>query len=164
MQSPALKTPHLLKKEAESTELDVHAKRDLVFLVYKTILDQLGQAEKSHAFKSLIKRMPEHEIDMEWRAIADGTVPKALKAMLSGKMDREDLEGLANLYNGIAVPYFRSYHGEVPKEDMQWAHEQIKQFFDKVDEKIPALPGDNKKLLEGFTKRVQARYAIQKKA
>lgn len=161
MQSPAIIAPRLPKKESEEKELDVHAKKDLVFLVYKTILDQLDQGEKSHTFKTLIKRMPEHEIDMEWQAIADGTVPKALKAMLSGKMDREDLEGLANLYNGIAVPYFRSYHGEVPKEDMQWAHQQIKHFFDKVDEKIPALPSNDKKLLESFTKKVLAVYKLQ---
>jgi len=164
MQSLPTLPPNMLKKDTDGHSLDLNTKKDLVFLIYKTILDQLEQSEKAHMFKALIKKMPEHEIDMEWNAIADGTVPKALKAMLSGKMDREDLEQLGELYNGIAVPYFRSYHGDVPKEDMQWAHKQIKEFFDKVDEKIPALPGVDKKQIAGFTKKVLAQYDIQKKA
>jgi len=155
-----LKTPNLLKKEAGKS-LDTHAKKDLVLLVYKTILEQLDQRSRIHLFQSLIKKMPEHEIDMEWKAIEDGTVSSALRSLLSGKMDRSDLEHLGALYNGIAVPYFKDYNGKVPKEDMEWAHSQIKEFFDQVDTKIKTLPVEKEKLkIEGFVSKVKDYYAI----
>mgnify|MGYP000231381524 CR=1 FL=1 len=115
--------------------LDPVTKKQLLFLVYQTILKGMGQPEKSSAFKSLIDKMPAHDVDLEWKAITDGTVTKGLKSFLSGGMDAEDLHGLAGLFDGIAKPFFTEYDGQVPEDDMKWAHNEIKDFFDKVYEK-----------------------------
>lgn len=122
--------------------LDIKTKKDMLYLVYQTLLTQLGQTGKLSIFKAAISHMPEHEIDMEWEAIQNGTASKALQAMMSGNLDAEDMQQLGQLFEGIAVPYFDQYHGNVPKEDMKWAHNEIKDFFDKVHNKAGnQLPG-----------------------
>lgn len=117
-------------------------KREMLGMVYHAILTAMGREDTLPVLQRALEIMPEREIDLEWRAVMDGTVSKIVKTMTRGEMTQDELEELGALYEGLAVPYFRDYKGDVPQEDLEWAHDQIKEFFDRVSEGDPALTGN----------------------
>jgi len=135
-------------KQKPGQALDDGAKRVLITTVYDAILNRMGRESQLPMFKQAIKKMPAHEIEMEWKAIEDGTISKVIKMMLKG-VPEEHGEEFAAIWEGLAKPYFRDYKGNVPKEDLEWAHKEIKNFLDKVeDTQTKQLGGGDKKLLK----------------
>lgn len=145
------------KMDLEKSEhLPPEDKRDLLKLVYTAILKGLGREGDLPVFERAIKMIPDKEVEQEWRAILDGTVSKIIKTMLKGgPQNPEDQEELAAIWEGLAVPYFRDYKGDVPKEDLEWAHQQISDYFDRIEEKemaqdtTPKLKEGRKQLRSG---------------
>jgi hypothetical protein len=119
----------------KAQNLTPEVKRDTLKMVYHTILKGLGRENEMAVFERAIKMIPEREVDQEWRAVMDGTVSKIVKTMMKGDLTPEEIEELGAIYEGLAKPYFRDYQGDVPAEDLEWAHNQIKEYFDKVADK-----------------------------
>lgn len=142
--------------------LKIKDKRELLKLVYQTLWTKLGRGSPMLITK-LIDHLPDHEVEMEWEHVVDGTVSTALRAILSGSMDKNDFKGLAQLFEGIVVPYIRDYKGKVPKEDMQWAHKEIKEFFKNLETKHNLLPPSSpKKLLGSFLSKIECLSSPEK--
>jgi hypothetical protein len=45
------------------------------------------------------------------------------------------------------VPYFRDYKGKVPKEDLEFAHQVVRDYFKGIKRTEPALKEGSKTLL-----------------
>lgn len=121
---------------ARSENLTPTTKRDLLEKVYETILTGLGREEQMPTLKRAIKMIPDREVEAEWEAVMDGTVSKMVKTMMNmDKLSPEELEEWGAIWEGLAKPYFRDYKGDVPKEDLKWAHNMIKDYFDRVADK-----------------------------
>lgn len=138
----------------KSENLPPVEKRNLLQLVYTAILTALGREAELGIFERAIKMIPDREVEQEWKAILDGTVSKIIKTMMKGgPQDPEDQEELAAIWEGIAGPYFNNYKGDVPEEDLEWAHKQISEYFDKVEKKLsedgPRLSGNDQRQLKG---------------
>lgn len=119
----------------KSESLPPEEKRGLLELVYKALLTGLGREGDIPVFQRAIKMIKDKEVELEWRAIMDGTVSKIVKTMLKGgPSNEEDKEELAAIWEGLARPYFQDYKGDVPEEDLEWAHDQIREYFDKISE------------------------------
>jgi len=135
-------------KQKPGQALDDGTKRVLLTTVYDTILNRMGKENQLPMFKQAIKQMPAHEIEMEWKAIEDGTVSRIIKMMLKGVPEEHEQDFVA-IWEGLAKPYFRDYKGNVPKEDLEWAHKEIKDFLDKVEGTPPKqLKGNDQKRIK----------------
>jgi len=131
-QRPKVHDPKELKNLPLSTI------KDMTGLAYTVILKKLGKDSPSmqHLLKNAINQLSEHELKLEWEAICDGTVSTIVETMMniSGQPD-EVKQDIVNLFEGLAVPYFRDYKGKVPKEDLEWAHKQVKDFFQNIKDR-----------------------------
>jgi len=116
----------------KARDLPVDGKRDMLKMFYQSLLTALGREGEFGIFERAIKMIPEREVEQEWRAIMDGTVSKIVNTLVKGNLTPEELEELGAIFEGLARPYFQDYKGEVPQEDLEWAHDQIKDYFDKV--------------------------------
>ena len=119
----------------ENVNLPVSAVKNMVELAYTAILKNLGRGDTVNVLKNAINHLSDHELQLEWKAICDGTVTNIVETLLSIG-DRPDLQkDVVNLFEGLAVPYFKQYKGNVPKEDLEWAHQQVKEFFETIKDK-----------------------------
>lgn len=126
--------PSIIEIE-KSKNVPTSEKRHILEMFYSALLTGLDRKGDIEIFKKAIYRIPEREIEQEWSAILDGTVSKIVDTLVKRDLDPEDLDELASLYEGLAVPYFKDYEGDVPEEDLDWAHKQVKEYFDKVSRK-----------------------------
>jgi hypothetical protein len=123
--------------------------RNLVGLAYGVILKKLGRTDPQtiQIFDQAIKHLSEHELKLEWESIVDGTVSNIVETMLDWEGQTDIVkQDIVNIFEGLARPYFTQYKGNVPKEDLEWAHKQLKEYFQNLKgTKQPALESKKEK-------------------
>jgi len=120
----------LVPAEEKAAALPDKEKRDALNMFYKTLLTAMGREGDISTFEKAIKQIPAREIDMEFDAVMDGTVSKIVKTLVRNDLSPEEQAEMGAIFQGLAQPYFRDYKGDVPQEDLEWAHNQIKDFFE----------------------------------
>jgi hypothetical protein len=119
----------------KTKNLPVSTVKQMVALAYTAILKKLGR-DDSHTislFKTALNNLSEHELRLEWQAIADGTVSSIVETMLTWDQQSERTQkDIVQIFEGLAVPYFRDYKGKVPKEDLEFAHQLVKDYFQNL--------------------------------
>lgn len=137
----------------KSKNLPLAEIKNLVGLVYQAILKKLGRDDSRtmSMFKAAINQLSEHELKLEWESIADGTVSRIIDTMLNFDSHSEQKkQDIMNIFEGLAVPYFRDYKGKVPKEDLEWAHKLVRDYFKEIKQNEPLLKGgSSQKMLTG---------------
>ena len=124
--------------------LPLSAVRSMVGLAYTAILKKLNRTDPHtiRVFDAAIKHLSEDELMLEWEAIVDGTVSRIVHTMMTFDQQPDTVkQDIVNIFEGLAAPYFRDYKGKVPKEDLEWAHKQIKDYFQNLKQKEPNLLG-----------------------
>lgn len=124
--------------------LPLAEKKTMVGLVYQAILKKLGRDDPRtmSLFKAAINHLSKDELEMEWEALEDGTVSNIVSTMINFDQQTEEVkQDIANIFEGLAKPYFVDYRGNVPKEDLKWAHNVIKDYFADLKRKEPLLKG-----------------------
>jgi hypothetical protein len=142
----------------QDRSLPVDAVKDLVATVYKAILKKLGRYDSYtwQTFQNAIRHMKNEELKLEWEAILDGTISNVVETLQHfGEQDETVQKDIINIFEGLAKPYFEKYKGDVPKEDLEWAHKLIRDYFaDLKRQKIleeagPAALPEPRRMLEG---------------
>ena len=137
--------PYQEQRPAETGKnLPLAEKKVMVGLVYHAILKKLGRDDQRTLtlFKAAINHLGKDELELEWEAIEDGTVSNIVETMINFESQSDEVkQDIANIFEGLAKPYFVDYKGHVPKEDLKWAHNQIKEYFDNLKRKEPLLKG-----------------------
>ena len=123
--------------------------RNLVGIAYGVVLKKLGRTDPQtiQIFNKAIQHLSEHELKLEWESIVDGTISNIVETMLNweGQSDTTK-QDIVSIFEGLANPYFNEYKGNVPKEDLEWAHKQLKEYFQSLKSKQPAaLEGKKEK-------------------
>lgn len=134
----------------QAKNLPLAAIKQMVGLAYQAILKKLGK-DDSHTLtvlKTAIEHLSEHELKLEWQAITDGTISSIVDTMLNwGEQSDRTKQDIQNIFEGLAVPYFRDYKGKVPKEDLEFAHQVVRDYFKGIKRTEPALKEGSKTLL-----------------
>lgn len=131
--------------------------KDMVGLAYTVILKKLGRNDPGtlNILKTAINHLSDHELKLEWESICDGTVSNIAETMMNfGDQSNEVQQDIVNLFEGLAVPYFKQYKGKVPAEDLEWAHKEVRDYFQNLkdrkslekQEPAKSLPGARKAL------------------
>jgi hypothetical protein len=118
--------------------------RNLVGLAYGVVLKKLNRTDPNtiQIFNKAIQHLSEHELKLEWEAIVDGTISNIVETMLNWEGQTDTVkQDIVSIFEGLAEPYFNQYKGNVPKEDLEWAHQQIREYFQGLKRKQPALEG-----------------------
>lgn len=124
--------------------LPLSAIKGMVGLAYQAILKKIGRDDPHTMgiFNAAIQHLSEHELRMEWESIVDGTVSNIVETMMNFENQPETVkQDIANIFEGLARPYFVQYKGKVPKEDLEWAHTQLKEYFQDLKRTQPLLKG-----------------------
>ena len=121
-------------------------KRETLAMFYQALLTAMGRAADFPVFERAIKMIPDREVEQEFKAVTDGTVSKIVKTMMRDDLTDEEKSEMGAIWEGLAKPYFQEYNGDVPEDDLQWAHDQISEFFDKVEKDRIQLPAPAKRL------------------
>ena len=124
--------------------LPLVAIKQMVGLAYHAILKKIGRDDPRtlNTLENAINHLSQHELELEWESITDGTVSRIVDTMLNwGSQSETTKQDIANIFEGLAVPYFRDYKGKVPKEDMEWAHKMVRDYFKNLKASQPALTG-----------------------
>jgi len=145
----------------KTKNLPVNTIKQMVELTYAAILKKLGRDDGRTVslFKSALNNLSEHELRLEWQSIADGTVSSIIETMLNWDQQSERTQkDIVQIFEGLAVPYFRDYKGKVPKEDLEFAHQLVKEYFQNLKSggglrpEKQALPESKKSLPVGLRK------------
>jgi len=137
--------PYQDHRPAENAKnLPLAEKKTMLGLVYHAILKKLGRDDQRtmSIFKAAINHLSKDELDMEWEALEDGTVSNIINTMIHFDSQTDEVkQEITNIFEGLAKPYFLQYKGKVPKEDLQWAHNMLKDYFANLVKKEPLLKG-----------------------
>ena len=128
--------------------LSVTTMRNLVGLAYGVVLKKLNRTDPHtiQIFNKALQHLSEHELKLEWEAIVDGTVSNIIETMLNWEGQTDVVkQDIVSIFEGLANPYFNQYKGNVPKEDLEWAHQQIREYFQGLKRKEPALESKKEK-------------------
>ena len=155
-------------------KLAMTKKRKLLIDLYTALYTKLEMEEHISPTAAMIRRAPEHQIDMEWETVKDGTFQEVVATLLNYKLDGQDIAHLISLYQGIWEPYAKR-GGDIPAEDMKFAYKEILNFTRSVRKKRELeernkLPERDLKLLDqiakpiesSFQEKIEAKYTIQK--
>lgn len=145
--------------------LPVDTAKDLIRSVYKSILKKLGRYDDHtwSIFDAAIKRMGNDELKLEWEAILDGTVSNIVETISNfGEQDEMVQQDIINIFEGLARPYFQQYKGDVPKEDLEWAHKQLRDYFGDLKKK-KILENIEPEALPEPRKRLQGRLSSKRR-
>lgn len=126
----------IVPRSGDSVEIPPDEKREMLGLFYQTLLTAMGREGEFYIFKQAIKQIPDREVEKEFKAVTDGTVSKIVKTLVRDDLTLEEKEEMAAIFEGLAKPYFSQYDGDVPQEDLDWAHNQISEFFDKTERQL----------------------------
>jgi hypothetical protein len=126
----------------KTKNLPVSTIKQMVDLAYQALLKKIGRDDSRtmSLFKAALNRLSEHELRLEWEAIADGTVSSIVETMLNWDQHSDKTKkDIVQIFEGLAVPYFRDYKGNVPKEDLEFAHKLVKDYFKNLKDSEPLL-------------------------
>ena len=139
-------TEYTEKRVVPGKNLPPVAMRNFVALAYAAILKKLGRDDPQtvRVFSNAIQHLSEHELKLEWESIVDGTVSNIVETMMHfDEHPKHVQKDIVNIFEGLAKPYFQEYKGNVPKEDLEWAHKQIKEYFQNLKRTQPGIKGED---------------------
>lgn len=121
-------------------------KRETLSMFYQALLTAMGREGDIPVFERAIKMIPDREVEQEFKAVMDGTVSKIVKTMMRDDLSDDEKAEMGAIWEGLGRAYIQDYKGDVPEDDLAWAHDQISDFFTKVENDRIQLPAPTKRL------------------